>query len=102
MRRGGRRGDRGAGQGDPGRHPGSAAAGTPPDKPYIAIDGTGVPMVGAETTGRAGKAADGRARTHEVELGWGAGVWKALREVFPRDREQSCWWHTGLPKITGT
>jgi hypothetical protein len=33
-----------------------------PDKLYIAVDGTGVPMVPAETAGRAGKAAAGRAR----------------------------------------
>jgi hypothetical protein len=39
-----------------------------PDKLYIAIDGTGVPMVPAATTGRAGKSADGRARTREVKL----------------------------------
>jgi len=39
-----------------------------PDKLYIAIDGTGVPMVPAATTGRAGKSGDGRARTREVKL----------------------------------
>ena len=39
-----------------------------PDKLYIAVDGTGVPMVPAATTGRAGKAPDGRARTREVKL----------------------------------
>ncbi|GAB7142047.1 hypothetical protein LRC484719_06330 [Mycobacterium riyadhense] len=39
-----------------------------PDKLYLAIDGTGVPMVPAATTGRAGKAPDGRARTREVKL----------------------------------
>ena len=39
-----------------------------PDTLYLAIDGTGVPMVAAATTGRAGKAADGRARTREVKL----------------------------------
>jgi len=41
---------------------------TPPDKLYIAIDGTGVPMVGAAVAGRAGKHPDGRARTREVKL----------------------------------
>jgi hypothetical protein len=35
---------------------------------YIAVDGTGVPMVPAATAGRAGKAGDGRARTREVKL----------------------------------
>ena len=39
-----------------------------PDKLYIAIDGTGVPMVPAATNGRAGKSSDGRARTREVKL----------------------------------
>ena len=39
-----------------------------PDKLYIAIDGTGVPMVPAAVGGRAGKSADGRARTREVKL----------------------------------
>lgn len=41
----------------------------PPAKLYIAIDGTGVPTVPADTVGRTGKAADGRARTREVKLG---------------------------------
>ena len=40
----------------------------PVEKLYIALDGTGVPMVPAETAGRRGKAADGRARTREVKL----------------------------------
>jgi hypothetical protein len=39
-----------------------------PDKLYIAIDGTGVPMVTAETEGRPGKGPDGRARTREAKL----------------------------------
>jgi hypothetical protein len=39
-----------------------------PDKLYIAIDGTGVPMVPAATNARAGKNGDGRARTREVKL----------------------------------
>jgi hypothetical protein len=42
--------------------------GDPPDKLYVAIDGTGVPMVTAETEGRDGKGADGRARTREVKM----------------------------------
>ena len=41
----------------------------PPEKVYIAMDGTGVPMVSKETKGRRGKAADGKARTREVKLG---------------------------------
>ena len=39
-----------------------------PDMLYIAVDGTGVPMVPAATQGRAGKAEDGRARTREVKM----------------------------------
>ena len=39
-----------------------------PDKLYIAIDGTGVPMRAAETAGRPGKGEDGKARTREVKL----------------------------------
>jgi hypothetical protein len=39
-----------------------------PDMLYTAIDGTGVPMIPAETEGRPGKAADARARTREVKL----------------------------------
>ncbi len=37
-------------------------------KLYIAIDGTGVPMVPAETAGRPGKGEDGKARTREVKM----------------------------------
>jgi hypothetical protein len=39
-----------------------------PDMLYIAIDGTGVPMVPAETQGRPGRAEDGRAKTREVKM----------------------------------
>ncbi|HEY5356255.1 MAG TPA: ISKra4 family transposase [Streptosporangiaceae bacterium] len=39
-----------------------------PGKLYIAVDGTGVPMVPAETAGRPGKGPDGRAKTREVKL----------------------------------
>jgi hypothetical protein len=39
-----------------------------PDKMYIAIDGTGVPVVRAEAEGRPGKGEDGRSRTREVKL----------------------------------
>jgi len=40
-----------------------------PDKLYIVIDGTGVPVTARETAGRQGKGEDGRARTREVKLG---------------------------------
>jgi hypothetical protein len=43
-------------------------AGPIPDMLYICIDGTGVPMIAAETEGRDGKGEDGRARTREVKL----------------------------------
>jgi len=39
-----------------------------PDMLYIAVDGTGVPMVPAETAGRPGKGPDGKAHTREVKL----------------------------------
>jgi hypothetical protein len=39
-----------------------------PDMLYIAIDGTGVPVVAAEAEGRKGKVGDGKARTREVKL----------------------------------
>ena len=39
-----------------------------PDMLYIAVDGTGVPVVARETQGRKGKAGDGTARTREVKL----------------------------------
>jgi hypothetical protein len=42
--------------------------GPAPDMLYIAIDGTGVPMIPAETEGRPGKGEDGKARTREVKL----------------------------------
>jgi len=32
------------------------------------VDGTGVPMIGAETEGHAGKGEDGRAHTREAKL----------------------------------
>lgn len=48
--------------------PAPADRGATPDKLYIAVDGTGVPMVAAAVTGRAGKSPDGRARTREVKL----------------------------------
>ena len=39
-----------------------------PGKLYVAVDGTGVPMVAAETEGRPGKGHDGKARTREVKM----------------------------------
>jgi hypothetical protein len=39
-----------------------------PDMLYLAVDGTGVPMVAAETGGRPCKGGDSRAHTREVKL----------------------------------
>ena len=39
-----------------------------PDMLYICVDGTGVPVIAAETEGRDGKGADGTASTREVKL----------------------------------
>jgi hypothetical protein len=44
-------------------------SGPAPEVGYLLIDGTGAPMVPKETTGRAGKYPDGRARTREVKIG---------------------------------
>ena len=41
----------------------------PVAKLYIAIDGTGVPVIAAETEGRAGKGETGKAKTREAKLG---------------------------------
>ena len=35
---------------------------------YVSVDGTGVPMIGAELEGRAGRGPDGKAKTREVKL----------------------------------
>jgi len=40
-----------------------------PEKIYIEMDGTGVPVVKKESEGRKGKGDDGQARTREVKLG---------------------------------
>jgi hypothetical protein len=40
-----------------------------PDMLYIAVDGTGVPVVAREAENRRGKGDDGKARTREVKLG---------------------------------
>lgn len=44
------------------------AVGDTPEKLYVAMDGTGIPMVPACLAGRKGKAEDGKARTREVKL----------------------------------
>lgn len=47
----------------------AVSAATAQQTVYVCMDGTGVPMVGAETEGRAGKGEDGRAKTREAKLG---------------------------------
>ncbi len=39
-----------------------------PDKLYMVIDGTGIPVTSKETAGRQGKGEDGRAGTREVKM----------------------------------
>jgi hypothetical protein len=48
---------------------GKVVALQPVSRLYIAIDGTGVPMVPHETEGRQGKAETGKAKTREAKLG---------------------------------
>jgi hypothetical protein len=61
-----------------------------PDKLYIAIDGTGVPMTSRETAGRPGKGEDGRARTREVKLGVFFTQDKLDKDGYPvRDRDST-------------
>jgi len=61
-----------------------------PDKLYIVIDGTGVPMTAKETAGRQGKGEDGRARTREVKLGVFFTQDKLDKDGYPvRDRDSA-------------
>jgi hypothetical protein len=69
-----------------------------PDKLYAAIDGTGVPMVPAETAGRDGKGQDGRARTREVKLAVFFTQDKLDDKGYPvRDRDSSSYIATFEP-----
>ena len=49
---------------------------------YLGMDGTGVPVRRAELAGRAGKQADGSARTREVKL---VAVWAAATDAHGRE-----------------
>ena len=61
-----------------------------PDKLYIVIDGTGVPMTARETAGREGKGEDGRARTREVKLAVFFTQDKLDKDGYPvRDRDST-------------
>jgi hypothetical protein len=70
----------------------------PPDKLYIVIDGTGVPVTAKETAGRDGKGEDGRARTREVKMGVFFTQDKVNEEGYPvRDRASSSYIATFEP-----
>jgi hypothetical protein len=72
--------------------------GDPPDKLYIAIDGTGVPMVAAETEGRDGKGEDGKAHTREVKMAVAFTQATVDEEGFPvRDPGSSSYLATFAP-----
>jgi hypothetical protein len=74
------------------------SGGDPPDKLYIAIDGTGVPMVAAETEGRDGKSEDGKARTREVKMAVAFTQATVDEEGFPvRDPASSSYLATFAP-----
>ncbi len=69
-----------------------------PDKLYIAIDGTGVPMRAAETAGRPGKGEDGKARTREVKLACAFTQAKVDEDGHPiRDPDSSSYLATFAP-----
>jgi hypothetical protein len=73
-------------------------SGDPPDKLYIAIDGTGVPMVAAETEGRDGKGEDGKAHTREVKMAVAFTQATVDEEGFPvRDPASSSYLATFAP-----
>ena len=69
-----------------------------PDKLYITIDGTGVPVVAAAAADRAGKGDDGRARTREVKLACLFTQTKLDEHGHPvRDPDTSSYVHTFDP-----
>jgi len=58
---------------------------------YIAIDGTGVPVVPRETEGRRGKDARGKAKTREAKIGCLFTQTKQDDEGYPLRDENSTW-----------
>ena len=69
-----------------------------PDRLYVVIGGTGVPMTARETAGRAGKGEDGRARTREVKLAVFFTQDKVDDDGYPvRDRDSSSYIATFEP-----
>jgi hypothetical protein len=72
-----------------------------PDKLYMVIDGTGVPMTARETASRQGKGEDGRARTREVKLAVFFTQDKLDANGYPvRDRASSSYIATFEPAAT--
>jgi hypothetical protein len=69
-----------------------------PDKLYIVIDGTGVPVTSKETAGREGKGEDGRARSREVKMAVFFTQDKLNEDGYPvRDRASSSYIATFEP-----
>lgn len=62
---------------------------SPAETMYISMDGTGVPVVKAETKNRIGKAPDGQAKTREAKLGCIFTQTKLDEQGFPERDEQS-------------
>lgn len=56
---------------------------------YIAIDGTGVPMIPRETEGRRGKGATGKAKTREAKIGCVFTQTKLNEEGYPERDDDS-------------
>jgi hypothetical protein len=72
-----------------------------PDKLYMVIDGTGVPVTAKETAGRDGKGEDGRARTREVKMAVFFTQDKLDAKGYPvRDRASSSYIATFEPAAT--
>jgi hypothetical protein len=73
-------------------------AGPAPDKLYVAIDGTGVPMVAAAVQDRAGKGEDGKARTREVKMAAAFTQTRLNDDGYPvRDPDSSSYLATFAP-----
>jgi len=69
-----------------------------PDKLYMVIDGTAIPVTSRETAGRQGKGEDGRARTREVKMAVFFTQDKVDDEGYPvRDRASSSYIATFEP-----
>jgi hypothetical protein len=72
-----------------------------PDKLYMVIDGTGVPVTSKEAEGRDGKGEDGRARTREVKMAVFFTQDKVSEDGYPvRDRDSSSYIATFEPAAT--